>query len=147
MLKSFKTSLALFAIGNGWLLSPGSIILVLTNTFKEQNQDLFRNLINFIFVIGMAYVLYCEINRMNRQPARSEPGYRRRSEANQNPRWINRNNNLRLVNLNDTAKILWDYRRLKFLITPIAVPFKQRIKFFNELETIQIKLKILGLTT
>ncbi|MGF7080431.1 PAS domain S-box protein [Mucilaginibacter sp. UYCu711] len=133
MFKSLKIPLAFLATGIVWAILMPPIITIFARTYHLINQDLFRSLNDFTFVIIITYVLYHEINRQQRQLARSEAEYRQLFESNPNPMWIYREKDLKFIKVNDAVVETYGYSKMRFLNMKVTDVFhnEDRIDFPN----------------
>ena len=146
MLKSLKIPLAFLATGIIWVILIHPIITLLT-AHNFPHQDIIRDINDLIFVIIITYVLYHEINKQQRQLARSEAEYRQLFESNPNPMWIYRESDLRFIKVNDAAVDMYGYSRMRFLRMKVEDirPADEQINFLNDLKNSSEQIRNAGL--
>ena len=115
MFNSLKIPFAFLMTGICWALFSNPLITFVTKHLKPGEQDIYRSLNDFIFVVIIAFVLYIEIKRQKHKLARSEEEYRQLFESNPNPMWIYNNDTLRFIRVNNAATEKYAYNKHKFL--------------------------------
>ncbi len=115
MFSSLKIPFAFLVTGICWAWFSNPFITSLTKHLQPANQDMYRSLNDFIFVIIIAFILYFEIKRQKHKLAKSEEEYRHLFDSNPNPMWIYNNESLRFVRVNKAAIEKYGYNRHKFL--------------------------------
>jgi len=115
MFNSLKIPFAFLMTGICWALFSNPLISLVAKHLKPGEQDIYRSLNDFIFVVIIAFVLYVEIKRQKNKLAKSEEEYRQLFESNPNPMWIYNHDNLRFIRVNNAATEKYAYNKHKFL--------------------------------
>jgi PAS domain S-box-containing protein len=115
MFNSLKIPAVFLAAGMCWVAFGNSVIAVLTPHAAPLQEDQYRSINNFVFVVITTVVLYVLIRRQLRTLRKSEEEYRQLFESNPNPMWIYQNDTLRFVKVNAAAVKKYEYSKKRFL--------------------------------
>lgn len=102
-------------VGICWAVIGDPAITFLAKAIVPREQDLFRSLNDFIFVVIIAWVLFLLIDKSQRVLMRSEEEYRQLFESNPNPMWIYDTETLRFIKVNHAAVEKYAFSQAQFL--------------------------------
>ncbi|MEO6151145.1 MAG: PAS domain S-box protein, partial [Mucilaginibacter sp.] len=125
-------------MGITWAIFSDPIITFFFKYLTSTQQDTYRSVNDFIFVILISIYLFIVIRRQQLKLSQSEEQYRALFESNPNPMWIYDIDTFKFINVNNAAVKKYGYERKQFLqmticdIRPERDHAKVR-KFANEL--------------
>jgi PAS domain S-box-containing protein len=115
MSKRLRIPVYFLVTGLLWGLISDPVITLFFGHLNSVQQDTFRSLNDFAFVIIISIVLYIEIGNQQKKISESEEQYRDLFESNPNPMWIYDTYTFAFIKVNDAAVAKYGYSHKQFL--------------------------------